>query len=427
MTVAGIIWNSVVGAFEWLSSLFENFTSQIGLNTNDWTQAVLGFILFFPQLPLRVGQLLVDTVAKALGFGDNFTSTMVNGAVSAVNGFIQWITSLPGKLKAELDKMLEMASNFAMEIADKLTFGGASMVAGWLSGSGEHSPGFMYDALIGELAAMLNAPEMLSELVTGIGDKGYEMANALSEALLGVDIETAIGSMIATMNGLHEYMLTLGGLLPMEVNITGNQIIDGLIRVMLFFATLPAQLGMHFANMIAQALGFGGNFTQRMVSAGSNAVSNFLNQVSRLPQGLANELSEMISDAVNFAGRIGQILWDAGINAITNFLNALDRHSPGIMQREFIAELTETGERIPSEGKLMVRNMGRLCSDVVDSFNPELNDVEFGNGTGSGGVGQVNNFYFSDIVIDDDKRMQRIVEYITRELNFDNATAGRTN
>jgi hypothetical protein len=135
----------------------------------------------------------------------------------------------------------------------------------------------------------------------------------------------------------------------------------------------------------------------------------------------------MISDALNFAGRIGQILWDAGINAITNFLNALDRHSPGIMQREFIAELTETGQRIPSEGKLMVRNMGRLGSDVVDSFNPELNGVGFANGSiaGSAGSGQVINFNFSDIVVDDDKRMQRIVDYITRELNFDNATAGR--
>lgn len=428
MWIAGIIYDSLIGTFEWLSSVFQNFTSQIGLNTNDWKQAVLGFILFLPQLPLRVGQLLLDTVAKALGFGNNFTSTMVNGAVNAVNGFINWITSLPGKLWAELQKMLDMASNFAMEIADKLTFGGASMVAGWLSGSGEHSPGFMYDALIQELLAMLNAPEMLSELVTGIGDKGYEMANALSMAILGVDIDTAIMGWIQTFGGLQDYMLTLGGLLPQSVDITGNKIIDTLLRVMGFIATLPIQLGMHLTNMIAQALGFGSNFTQRMLSAGSNAVSNFVNQIKRLPQGLANELSEMISDALNFAGRIGQILWDAGINAITNFLNALDRHSPGIMQREFIAELTETGQRIPSEGKLMVRNMGRLGSDVVDSFHPELSDVGFANNsTGSGGVGQVNNFYFSDIVVDDDKRMQRIVEYITRELDFDNATAGRTN
>jgi hypothetical protein len=71
--------------------------------------------------------------------------------------------------------------------------------------------------------------------------------------------------------------------------------------------------------------------------------------------------------------------------------------------------------------------MGRLGSDVVDSFNPELNGVGFANGSiaGSAGSGQVINFNFSDIVVDDDKRMQRIVDYITRELNFDNATAGR--
>ena len=98
------------------------------------------------------------------------------------------------------------------------------------------------------------------------------------------------------------------------------------------------------------------------------------------------------------------------------------------MQREFVAEISEMGARVPVEGKRLVSNMSRLGSDVVDSFHPELSDVGFANNsTGSGGVGQVNNFYFSDITIDDDKRMQKIMDYITRELDFDNATAGRTN
>jgi hypothetical protein len=38
----------------------------------------------------------------------------------------------------------------------------------------------------------------------------------------------------------------------------------------------------------------------------------------------------------------------------------------------------------------------------------------------------VNNFYFSDIVVDNDERMEKIYDYITRQLYFDNTTAGRT-
>ncbi|MBQ1740263.1 MAG: hypothetical protein II042_00885, partial [Erysipelotrichaceae bacterium] len=38
-----------------------------------------------------------------------------------------------------------------------------------------------------------------------------------------------------------DYMLSLGGLLPQSVDITGNKIIDTLIRVVGFIATLPVQ------------------------------------------------------------------------------------------------------------------------------------------------------------------------------------------
>ena len=38
----------------------------------------------------------------------------------------------------------------------------------------------------------------------------------------------------------------------------------------------------------------------------------------------------------------------------------------------------------------------------------------------------MNNFYFSDVVVDNDERMQRIAEYIRKELAFNNMTAGRT-
>ena len=187
------IYGAITGAIQWLGSLFQNFTSQLGLNTNDWIQSVLGFILFIPTLPLQVGIALINTIAKALGFGNNFTQTMVNGAVNAVNGFISWITTLPSRLADELNKMLQMASDFAIKIADTLTGGAAGMVIGWITGSGEHSPGYMYDAFTGELKAMEDAP---SQYDFSMKDIGQDMVNGFNP-----NLQTGNGDMFNQTGG----------------------------------------------------------------------------------------------------------------------------------------------------------------------------------------------------------------------------------
>ena len=47
--LVGYLQSTVMTIITDLSNQFQEFTSQLGLNTEDWTQAVLGFILFIPQ------------------------------------------------------------------------------------------------------------------------------------------------------------------------------------------------------------------------------------------------------------------------------------------------------------------------------------------------------------------------------------------
>ena len=153
-----------------------------------------------------------------------------------------------------------------------------------------------------------------------------------------------------------------------------------------------------------------------------------------MAQGLANELNEMLSLVGEWASTLPQKFWDAGVNAVQNFLNALDRHSPGIMQRSMVAEITEMGERVPRESQTLLSNIGKLGEGVVDEFgNPSLdistnlNSSQLGNNSSSStGFNQVNNFYFEDITVDDDDRMQKIADYIQKQLDWNNKTAGRT-
>ena len=431
------ILSSVMGTFNWLSSLFTEFTAQLGLNTNDWTQAILGFILFLPQLGFRLTQLFVDAIAKAAGFGDDFTNTMINGAINTVNGFISYITSLPGKLKQELDSMLAMAGDFALRIADMLSFGGASMVYGWITGSGEHSPGFMYDALLGELTAMVGLPsEILGQLVDWISQYGGEMANALTQSLLGLSFDEAINNilwLLTNLQGLQDWIFTAGGLIPASVDLTGNMVMDTIIRVITFVGTLPVQLAMIFANTIAKTLGFGNNFVQGLVSRAMSAVQGFSNAIQGIPQALQNCLNWAYNIVMN--SPLVQALQWLGQQAANAFsILGLGQRSPGKIVKSMKQELEWTKEAVYTSD--LANYVGRLGSKVSDSFNPSFNDVDLGNFTldniksslrvsndnENGGVTYVFNLYGD---IDNEDRMKQFLDYAKRELHWNNETAGR--
>lgn len=196
---AGAIWGFFKGAFDMISQTVSGFTSKLGLEKDNWINSVLSFIIFIATLPAQLGIIFWNAIAKALGFGDNFVQKMAGAALDAVNGFINWISSLPSKLADELNKMLDMVSEWAMKMADKMTLGGASMVSGWVNGSGEHSPGFMYEHLTGELAAMKNATEQY-DLSGGMKNAGSSMVNAFNPNISNSGSTGVVGTNNITIN-----------------------------------------------------------------------------------------------------------------------------------------------------------------------------------------------------------------------------------
>ena len=285
-------------------------------------------------------------------------------------------------------------------------------------------------ALIAILGYLYFNNEQVRDAINALGQTFVEVGQIIYSAVLGF-----VDWVIQSLEGLYNYIMTFGGLLETNVSITGNNIVDSIIAIMMFIATLPLQLAIIFINIIAQALGFGNNFVQRMWNAGSNAVSNFLRQVSRLPAGLVDEFNRMISEAVNFAGRIGSILWNAGVNAVSNFLGGLGRNSPGKMQTEFIAEIKETGARVPIAARQLLSNVNQLGRNIVDEFgNPSLsygfkgNNLQFDENILKTNNGQSGDFYLTLNIdsVDSEKRVREIVEIIRKELFWDNVTAGRS-
>lgn len=196
--LASTIWGIFKPAFDMISGIVSGFTSKLGVEKDSWINSVLSFLIFIATLPTQLGIIFVNAIAKALGFGDNFVQNMAKGAQDAVNGFIDWISQLPDKLKEELDKMLDMAGKFAVDIGNKLSFGGLSAVTGWEGTTGEHSPGHMYDMFTGELAAMEDAPGKY-DIAGGMANLGSGMVKNFNPNI-GSSSTGVIGTNNITIN-----------------------------------------------------------------------------------------------------------------------------------------------------------------------------------------------------------------------------------
>ena len=271
--------------------------------------------------------------------------------------------------------------------------------------------------------------EQVRQAIDGLGQTFIRVGQVMYTSIIN-----AINWIISALQNLWNYIITLGGLLPANVSITGNSIIDTILRVLAFLLTLPVQIGMIFVNIIAKALGFGDNFVQNMIRAGSRSVSNFMSYISSLPGRLQTELTNMLSAVGQWAATLPQKFWDAGVNAVKNFLSALDIASPGTMQRMLIWEITEMGKRIPDESKGLLSNVSSLGSDIVDEFGDPTLGLNYDDtmnaqleslSNGVNANGNTYNFYhYGDM--DNEERMDKFVDAVIRRLHFENETAGRT-
>ena len=244
---AQTIYTSVMGAIQWLSEAFTNFTSQIGNDIGSWIMAILNFLTILPTLPLQLAITLANALASVLGFGNNFVQNMINTAIRTVTGFITYIsqlpgrlwnylnnmisravsfasgfvsrmytagsnsvtrfigqiTSLPGKLQTELNNMLSAVGRWAATLPQKFWDAGVNAVKNFLSALGIASPGTMQRMLVWEVNEMGRRVPMESrDLLTNMSRLGSDIVDEFGNPTLGVDFETANASFTGGADGL---------------------------------------------------------------------------------------------------------------------------------------------------------------------------------------------------------------------------------
>ena len=192
------IQNNVSPSFDTLKGKVSDFTSHLGVEKDSWINHILTFVASAWYMPLKMGEIFLNTIGHAAGFKRNFGTELKNAASNAVTSFMDWIRTLPDKLKAELDKMLDMAGKFAVDIGNKMSFGGLSAVTGWEGTTGEHSPGYMYDMFTGELAEMEKAPGKY-DISGGMADAGSSMVNSFNPNIASSNV-AGIGTNNITIN-----------------------------------------------------------------------------------------------------------------------------------------------------------------------------------------------------------------------------------
>lgn len=414
---------------EWAGTIKDSLTS-IGQKAK---AAAASLLTDLRGALVSAGNAARAALTNMLNFARSLASTIVNAiksaAISLANLAKQVLVAGYNALKSAAMWAVEKAALVASTIAEY-----AAAAAQWaLNIAMSANPiGILIiaiTALIAILGYLYFNNEQVRAAIDGLGQTFMMVGQIIYDTFMNI-----IQWVISGLQMLWEYIFTVGGLIPANVEITGNQVIDTIIRVMAFVATLPIQLAMIFANAIAQVLGFGNNFVQRMFTSAQNAVNRFMTQIKSLPGKFQAELNNMLSAVDRWAATLPAKFWQAGVNAVKNFLSALGIASPGTMQRMMIWEVTEMGKRVPVEGKRLVSNIGTLGEDVVNAFDPNLKGISVANnalftgansGSGVNGGGDINITINGDV--DSEDRVKFFVEAIRKELAWDNTTAGRTN
>lgn len=226
--------------------------------------------------------------------------------------------------------------------------------------------------------------------------------------------------------GAIQWVMGLFQQFTSQLGLNTQDWIQAIIGFILFIPQLPLRLGIALANAIARALGFKGNFVESLISAASNAVSGFVNYITQLPGIVMGEFNRVLGLVNDFINSLPDRVWDMGQAIIDALKRSLGIGSPGHMFYMLEGEL-ERLEDLPEDMEDgITRNVRYLGEGIVDSFNPNLNSGTLNGEIANGGYGGQVNFYFSDITVDNDDRMEKIYDYITRRLHWNNKTAGRS-
>jgi len=294
-------------------------------------------------------------------------------------------------------------------------------------------------ALIAILWYLYNTNEDVRNAIDWFRDSLVNAWNIIVSTVMN-----AVQSVITFFQNLYQSILS-----------TGQWIWNSILNVLSFIATVPGRVWSYLLNIINRVVSFASNVISRFRTAATNAVSNFINGIAQLPGKVYNELQKTLSRVMDWGSQIVSRLGSIAQQAWQAFVRGLGIGSPGYIQILTLKELLDTGKRIPAVAQGIIGNLAKMAGEAVDawgtpSFQYGFENITKKDGVNIGNIEGNDNRNIIDLLnqlldalnnkgdgeptlifnlygdMDNEDRMQKFLEAVRRELNWNNATAGRT-
>ena len=292
-------------------------------------------------------------------------------------------------------------------------------------------------ALIAILVYLYYTNEDVRNAVNGLWDA---MVNAWN---------TITSTVMAAVQGVITYLQNL----YINIVATGQNIWNNILSVLSFIASVPGRVGTYLSNIISRVASFASNVISRFRTAATNAVNSFITGIASLPGRVYNELQKTLSRVMEWGSQIVSRLGSIAQQAWQAFIRGLGIGSPGYIQILTLKELSDTGKKIPTVAQGIIGNLSKMAGEAVNAWgNPTFTYGFETNSKGELDTSQIELTSNADIInllktlidllksnnngnstfnftlngdVDSEERMQQFIEAVRRELNWNNATAGR--
>lgn len=188
----GMIWNSLMSAWNWIASLMPNWVTTGISNAIGF---VNGVIAQFVLLPGRVGVYLLQVVTRIVSAGSQWISSAISKAVAVVNGVVNQVKGLPGKVYNEFIKIAQKIRDAISAAVRAATQFGQDVVNAVLSALGIASPGTIQKKTVKEFKDTIKR-------ILGLTGDAYAAGEAYGESVVdgfgNVDLESGLSTDLNT-------------------------------------------------------------------------------------------------------------------------------------------------------------------------------------------------------------------------------------
>ena len=376
----------------------------------------------------------------------------LKGKLSSLKGSMQGVITkasiLGGKLLDVGKKALIAGANALSSVASWMAAGAAQLWASIQAGMlaiaewAAASPILALVLVIGALIAILAYLYFNNETVRNA-------INQLGQAIMSV-AQWIWDTLIAALEWLSNLFMNLGTTISNFVNgaITAilnfvNMVVQGFLSFISFIASIPGQIWSFLSQIVSRVTSWASSMISKAVSTGKNFVSNLINQVKSIPGKIIGELQKVTQKVIEWGKDLIKQAIQIGSDFVTGVLSfGMGQNSPGYTYDGFVLEMTSIQGVIDKFHPIIAAKARVFGEDVTDNFTAtngsltaglsnDLNTIKHTNLSSNNSVGAsyVDNRTINLEIgsVDNEERVNEIVDVIRRELSWSNKTAGRTN